>query len=98
MGWNGNIETYTLTGKRIRELAGEGYNYADQGRYYPYELVTKDGFTIDDDAVYTVVICGADETVREEGQVQDTGILGLDAMKDYMSQFETFSAGDIRWE
>lgn len=97
-GWNGNIETYTLTGKRIRELADEGYNYADQGRYYPYELVTKDGFALEDDATYTVVICGADDTVREEGQVQDTGILGLDAMKDYLGRYKTFSAKDIRWE
>ena len=39
-GWNGNIETYTLTGKRIKELVDAGYNYNNEGRYYPYQMVT----------------------------------------------------------
>lgn len=51
-----------------------------------------------EDTVYTVVICGATDAIREEGSVQDTGILGLTAMKDYLSQFDTFSAKDINWE
>lgn len=97
-GWNGNIETYTLTGKRIKELAETGYDYKDQGLYYPYQLVTKEGFEIKDDATYTVAICGATDEVREEGSVQDTGILGLTAMEEYLGQFDTFSAADIRWE
>lgn len=97
-GWRGNIETYTLTGKRVKELLDTGYDYKDQGFFYPYQLVAKDGFTIDDNATYTVVICGATDAVKEEGNVQDTGILGLTAMDDYMGQFDTFSAQDIRWE
>lgn len=97
-GWRGNIETYTLTGKRIQELMETGFDYGDYGFQYPYELVTKDGFAIESDATYTVVICGASSALREEGNVQDTGILGLTAMKDYLGQFDTFSAKDIRWE
>ena len=97
-GWNGNIETYTLSGKRIKELVDEGYNYKDEGRYYPYQLVTKEGFAIDDDGTYTVAICGATDAVRKEGDVKDTGILGLTAMKEYLGQFNTFSAKDITWE
>ena len=97
-GWNGNIEIYTLTGKRIKELAKTGYNYQEEGWYYPYQLVTRDGFTIQDDTVYTVAICGASDAVREEGNVQDTGILGLTAMEDYLRQFDTFSSKDIVWE
>ncbi len=97
-GWNGNIETYTLSGKRIKELADKGYDYNDEGRYYPYQLVTKDGFTIKDDVNYTVVICGATDAVRKEGNVKDTGILGLTAMKEYLGQFDAFSEKDIKWE
>lgn len=97
-GWRGSIETYTLTGKRIQELAETGYNYEGEDLCYPYELVTKDGFSLEEDTTYTVVICGATDAVREEGKVQDTGILGLDVMKDYLGQFDTLSAKDIRWE
>lgn len=97
-GWRGNIETYTLTGKRIAELLETGYDHKDKGRYFPYQLVAKDGFALNDAETYTVVICGATEDVRKEGNVQDTGILGLDAMREYLSQFETFSAKDITWE
>ena len=97
-GWRGNIETYTLTGKRIQELLDTGYNHKDAGLYYPYLLVTKDGFALDDDTTYTVAICGATDEVKEEGNVCDTGILGLTAMEEYLGQFETFSAKDITWE
>ena len=97
-GWNGNIETYTLTGKRIKELVDAGYNYNNEGRYYPYQMVTKDGFTIKDDTTYTVVICGATDDIRKEGNMKDTGILGLTAIKNYLNQFDTFSVKDIAWK
>ena len=97
-GWHGNIETYALTGKRIKDLVENGYNYKEKGLFYPYLLVAKDGFTVEDDTIYTVAICGATDAVREEGNVQDTGTLGLTAMEDYLKQFDTFSAKDIAWE
>lgn len=97
-GWRGNIETYRLTGERIQELLDTGFDYGDHGFYFPYQMVTKDGFALEKDATYTVVICGASDALREEGNVQDTGILGLTAMEDYLSQFDTFSAKNIRWE
>jgi len=97
-GWRNNIETYTLTGKRTKELQETGFNRKDNGILYPYQLVAKDGFTLDDNATYTVVICGATDAVKEEGNVQDTGIQGLSAMEDYLSKFETLSAKDIVWE
>ena len=98
-GWRGDIETYTLTGKRIKELAETGYDFSGDGSVmFPYVLVTKDGVTLEDDTTYTVVICGASEAVREEGKVQDTGILGLTAMDDYLAQFDTLSLKDIQWK
>lgn len=95
-GWTGNIQTVTLTGKRIKELSEQGYEW--NGNAYPYELVTKDGFEIADDTTYTVVICGATDDVAEEGNIQDTGILGLKAAEDYLSQFDSLSAKDIIWK
>ena len=97
-GWNGNIETVTLTGKRIKELAETGYNFKDEGHFYPYVLVTRDGAELDDNTSYTIPICGVTEEVGAEGNLTDTGILGLDAAKAYFGQFEALSAKDIKWE
>lgn len=95
-GWKGNIQTVTLTGKKIRELAESGY--VRNGNSYPYELVTKEGFKLADDTTYTVAICGLTDEVAEEGQVQDTGILGLKVVEDYMGQFDKLSPEDITWK
>ena len=97
-GWNKNIETVTMTGKRIKELAELGYDYNEDGHIFPYVLITKGGVELDDDTTYTIPICGVTDAVSEEGNLQDTGILGLDAARNYFSQFETFSAADIKWE
>ena len=95
-GWNGTITTVNLTGKRIKELAKQGYD--KDGFVYPYELVTKDGFKIKNDATYTVAICGVSDAVAKEGNITDTKILGLKAAEDYLSQFKTLSAKDIVWK
>lgn len=97
-GWQGDIQNVTLTGKRIQELAESGYDKNGNGDTFPYVLVTPDNFEIEDDTTYTVAICGVTEEVAKEGNLTDTGILGLKAAEDYFSQFETFSAKDIKWE
>lgn len=97
-GWNGNIQTITLTGARIKELAQTGYDYNNDGNMFPYVLVTKGNMELDDNTTYTIPICGATDAVKEEGNIQDSGILGLDAARTYFSQFETLSAKDIKWE
>ena len=45
-----------------------------------------------------MVICGATDDIRKEGNVKDTGILGLTAIKNYLNQFDTFSVKDIAWK
>ena len=95
-GWRGNIETVTLTGKRIQELLKDGYER--EGLSYPYQLVAPEGLTLEDDKTYTAVICGVADDVAEEGNLTDTGILGLDAMKNYLSQYKTYSKADLLWE
>ena len=95
-GWRGNIETVTLTGKRIKELAEVGYEKDDLS--YPYELVTPEDMEIEDNTTYTVAICGVSDAVAEEGNLTDTGILGLDAATEYLSQFKNLSKSDLVWE
>lgn len=97
-GWRGNIQTVTLTGARVKELAETGYDCGDCGVFFPYELVKPDSLTLQDEAVYTVVIAGVTDRVAAEGGLTDTGILGLAAARDYLSQFKTFSRNDIFWE
>lgn len=99
-GWRGNIQTVTLTGKRVKELVDIGYDkYGDgSGETFPYELVTPDGMTLDDDKTYKAAICGLTDEVAEEGNLQDTGILGLKAAQEYLSQFDTLSKKDLIWE
>lgn len=88
----------TLTGARIRELAENGYDFYGNGDTFPYLLVTKEGTMLDDNTTYRVAVCGVTDAVKEEGNIQDSGVKGLDAMREYFSRFETFSAKDIIWE
>ena len=97
-GWRGNIETITLTGKRIKELVETGYDRNGDGNTFPYLLVTPEGMELDDDTTYTAVICGVTDEVAKEGNLTDSGVLGLTAAQEYFSQFETLSKKDIVWE
>ena len=97
-GWRDNIQTVTLTGARIKELAETGYARDGNSVVFPYVLVTKEGTELDDSTTYQVAICGATEAVQTEGNLQDSGVMGLEAAQKYFSQFETLSKKDIIWE
>lgn len=97
-GWRQNIQTVTLTGARILELVHTGFVPGDNGISYPYVLVTKGGLELDPDEIYTIPICGVTDAVAQEGNLTDTGILGLEAAEAYFGQFETLSVKDIKWE
>lgn len=97
-GWSSTIQTVTLTGKRIKELAESGFDFNKDGIVFPYVLVTKGGMELDDNTTYTIPICGASEAVQTEGNIQDSGIVGLEAAKTWFGQFDTLSAKDIVWE
>lgn len=97
-GWNGTILTVKLTGKRIKKLAQNGYDRMGDGNTFPYELVTKGGVLLKDKKIYTVAICGVTDDVAKEGDIKDTQIVGLDAVKKYVSSFEKLSPKDLVWE
>lgn len=98
-GWRSNIQLITLTGAEIKELAATGFDFYGNGNTFPYVLVTKGDMELDDNTTYTIPICGVtDEVAEKAGGLQDSGVLGLDAGREYFSKFETFSAKDIVWE
>ncbi len=87
-GWSDNIMTVTLTGSRIREYAKKGYKIESDGKsaVFPYELFVKGGEELSDENEYTVVVCGADDELSAEGNIQDSGIQGLQAFKDFFDK------------
>lgn len=96
-GWRDNIQTVTLTGAEIKELYEEGCRHPDSGVYYPYEMVTPEGMKLEDDKTYKAAICGVSEETAAKGRLQDTGILGLAAARDFLRQYASFSKSDLVW-
>lgn len=88
--WYGTIQTAELTGKDIKKLCEDGYDAAGTGNTYPYVLV-KDK-ELEDGKTYQVAICGADESIT----LNDSGVVGMDAAKDYFSKFKTLSEADVK--
>ena len=87
--WYGKIQTAELTGKDIKKICEIGYDAAGTGNTYPYVLV-KDK-ELEDDNFYQVVICGANEDIT----LNDSGIVGMNAAKEFFSRFTTLSEADV---
>lgn len=96
-GWYGTIKTCRFTGRRIRELAADGYDMLSDGNTYPYVLVAPDGFALEDDREYDVVFAGITDEVATEGGMADSGITGLSAMEEYLSGVDTLRPDSIVW-
>lgn len=97
-GWALNIQTATLTGSRIKELAATGYDRDNNGNCYPYELVVPEGVELNDDETYKVAIAGVTDKIAKEGKLKDSGVLGLAAAEKYVSQFDTLTPSDVVWK
>lgn len=94
-GWYDTLLTSTLTGAKIKQMAKDGCDLRDNGYPYPYVLMTKDGKELDDTAEYTVIICGTPKAMTDELNLQDTGIVGLDVAKEYLSGIEELSSATL---
>lgn len=108
-GGNGKITTMTLKGKRIREVQAQGFDTnLSEGMYdpnitanFPYVLVTKEGFELDDNTEYTVVVCGATDALKEEGNAVETDVSGATAVRNYFDNLGNpmhFTEKDIQWK
>ena len=92
-GWYDTLRTAELDGSRIKKLATEGCDTRGTGFYFPYVLLTADGKMPEDDKIYKVVLCGLSKSEEETMNITDTGIVGLDAAKEYL-----LNAGEISSE
>ena len=95
-GWSQTIQTVRLTGKQIQDLYKEGYDAVGTGNNYPYVLVSP--VELEDDKTYQVAVSGISEKLASEAEVTDSGIVGMDAAKEFFGQFETLSEADAEWK
>ena len=81
----------------VKQMAKDGCDLRDNGYPYPYVLMTKDGSALEDENKYTVVICGIPKVMKESGSLnlQDTGIVGLDAAKEYLTKVGELSSATL---
>ena len=47
---------------------------------------------------YQVAISGISEKLASETEVTDSGIVGMDAAKEFFGQFKTLSEADAQWK
>ena len=73
-----------------KQLCKDGYDAAGTGNTYPYVLVKDKDLKADQ--TYKVAICGADKGLT----VNDSGVVGMDAAKDFFSKFKTLSEADVK--
>lgn len=85
-GWYDTLTTAQLTGSRIKEMAAEGCDSRGTGFHFPYVFLTADGQELADEETYTVVLCGYNKSEKDTLGLVDTGIVGLDAAKDYLKK------------
>lgn len=94
-GWYGTLNTLELSGSEIAEMAAQGADTRGTGYKYPYVLLTADGQPLEDGRAYTVVVCGYDQDKQDTLGLTDTGIVGLDAAKEYLLEVGTVSSATL---
>ena len=53
---------------------------------------------LEDGKTYQVAISGISEKLASETEVTDSGIVGMDAAKEFLGQFKTLSEADAEWK
>ncbi len=94
-GWYDTLLTLELTGSQIEQMASCGADTRGTGYHYPYVYMTADGEGLSADETYTVVVCGYNKEQEETIGLHDTGIVGLDAAKEYLQKVGEVSADTL---
>ena len=63
-----------------------------------YMLVNPEDMELEDGKTYQVAISGISEKLASETEVTDSGVVGMDAAKEFFGQFETLSEADAEWK
>lgn len=95
LGWVDTIKIATFTGKRIIQLAAEGFDLYGEGKPFPYVLTVNGIAELDEAREYTVVFCGYTEEVMKEGHIQDTQVSGMVALRNYLTKLGTVTKASI---
>ena len=91
-GWYDHLMTAVRTGADIKQRAKDGCDLRGNGYPYPYVLMTRDGKELDDNTEYNVIFCGYPKAENDTLGLTDTGIVGLDAAKQYLSGVDELSS------
>lgn len=94
-GWYRTIPAVTLTGAQLRELASSGYDQNQDGNPYPYIFLMRNGRQLDDNARYLVAYAGLEEAIAAANPNHDTGVVGLEAAKEYFRALGTISSAAL---
>lgn len=105
-GWYGTIHTAQISGRELKRLSEngfqlyyEGYDESpEQDITYSYELIIKGGGTLEDEKIYTTVLCGDPEELYHADRINDTGISGLEAAETYLQKKGTISSDTLEWK
>lgn len=92
-GWYGNIKTAELTEEQIIEYVNGGVDVRDNGKPYPYVFVWTGNKPFGDKQTYNVVLCGYE--ADWELQLVDSGVLGLEAVKQRFAALGQISSASI---
>ena len=95
LGWVDTVKTFTLTGEKIKQLADEGFDLYGDGNPFPYVLTTAVSAELDDVRLYTVVICGYTEEIKNIGSINNTRICGMDALREYLTRLGSVAKSNI---
>lgn len=95
LGWVDTIKTITLTGSEIQQLAEEGYDLFGDGNSFPYVLTINENQELDKMEKYEMVICGCTKNVANAGDIRDTQISGMDALRNYLTKLITVTKASV---
>lgn len=98
LGWNGKIQTVTLTGATIKQWVEEGFFYKVQQTPYPYRLIKKEDMTIEDDKTYKVAITEEYNDRKTQGNQTATSLVGQTVLENYVQSLVTLNKTTILWK
>ena len=84
--------------EQTEEILADISTAVGTGKNYPYMLVNPENLKLEEGKTYQVAISGISEKLASETEVTDSGIVGLDAAKDFLGQFKTLSEADAEWK
>lgn len=96
----GRLLTIEMTGAELAELQQRGFNKHNTGKICPYSIIAKEGFEVEPDETYKVVATRFDEGTTEQfaGRIVDTGVVGMDTMKELCVKLEAINAQNAAWK